>query len=121
MSPVGRRDPPRPRLGSPTDWAGLLDPARAADRRTAARARGRTRFGRSLAVLEQQSLRAVTDDVCRQFLVQRLGRPLPPGPLPDGIWEALALLQTHNISLPLFDRVPGRRAEPTAGSRPTAR
>ena len=93
--------------------ARLLDPDRAFGRRAAARVRGRTRFTRSLTVLEQESLRAVTDDVCRQFLARRLGNPLPPGPLPAGVWEALALLQTHNISLPLLteflDDVLGRR------------
>ena len=55
LSPVGRRR--RPDRGSarrPTGDA-PSNPARAADRRTAARARGRTRFGRSLTVLDSRA------------------------------------------------------------------
>jgi hypothetical protein len=100
----------------------LLDPARAAARRAADRARGRTRFARSLAVLEQESLTVVTDRVCRRFLEERLGRALPPGPLPAGVWEALALLHAHSINRPLLtdflDDVLSRR--PLASRPPNA-
>jgi hypothetical protein len=75
----------------------LTDPGLAARRREQAAARARRRLERSLALLRQESLERVLDGVDRSCLAGLLGRPLPPGPLPEGLREALHLLHADDI------------------------
>jgi hypothetical protein len=92
--------PERPSLAE--RLARLIDPAEAAGRLVDCVARTRQRLDRSLELLRQESLERTLDDVYRTYLGRLLGKPIRPGPLPEGTREALALLHAAHIDTGLL-------------------